>query len=240
MTKQGKNLPQKYETNDLIGMDGELRRPLDESIPDDLPHNYADKKRDTFRPRSPELHFTTSLYIDRAIELLYAQAEKANDRRDLLIIKCSIDSLDADRARFKLESLRMGKMTGRLEGTIQRWEGSLIRVDVDVQHFSHDVGRRATLAVGGVLGLGVVGALVVQFLCMQALGVPPEESAMPLVTLTSILALIAVAIHEGITQTQFRRERITDAIAQRDVDELITILTNTFGEHNLQWVNRSR
>ncbi|MCL4876592.1 MAG: hypothetical protein KJ064_08040 [Anaerolineae bacterium] len=237
MTKREPNLHQQLTDNDLIGTDGELRRPASVPMADDIPGTY-DKKQDRFRPRSPELHFTTSLYIDGAVELLRSQPAKTGNRQGLPIIQCDVTSVDSDRARFKLEALRMGKTTGRLEGTMQRWQGSLTRVDVDVQQFSHDVERRATLTVGAMLGLGVIGAAVMAILCMQALGVPPEKSTPPLAAVFGVLALAALAFHEDIIQPRFRRTRITDAIVQRDVDELTEVLTSIFGEYDLQWINQ--
>lgn len=224
--------------NNFIGTDGELQQSVNLPIPDDRPATYTNKKQDHFRPRSPEMHFTTSLYLDRAVELLRSQTEKPNDGRDLLVVQCEVTSVDSDRARFKLQSLRMGKTTGRLEGTMQRWQGSLTRVDVDVQHFSHNAEHRVMLTTGAVLGLGVVGALGVSILCMQALGVPPEKSSPPLVALIGVLALALLVFHEDIIQPRIRRTRITDATAQRDVDELTAILTSIFGEHDLQWINQ--
>lgn len=237
MKKRNPNLFQQSADNCLIDMDGELKQSLIVPIPDDVPDNYY-KKQGRFRPRSPELHFTTSLYIDRAVELLHIEVEKMNDREGVPIIQCEVKSVDADRARFKLESLRMGKTTGRLEGTMQRWQGSLTRMDVDVQQFSHDAERRATLIVGGMMGLGVIGASVMSILCMQALGVPPEKSTPPLAVLIGVLALAALAFHEDIIQPRFRKTRITNAMAQRDVDELTEVLSSIFGEHDLQWINQ--
>lgn len=237
MKKRDLKPSQQSADNGLIDADGELKRPVRMPKADDYPATYTDKKQDRFRPSSPELHFTTSLYIDRAVALLRTQAEKANERQKSPIVQCDVTSIDSDRARFKLESLRMGKVTGRLEGTMQRWQGSLTRVDVDVQQFSHDVERRATLTVGAMLGLGVIGASVMSILCMQALGVPPEKSTLPLAALIGVLALAALAFHEDIIQPRFRRTRITDATAQRDVDELTEVLTKIFSEHDLQWIN---
>lgn len=237
MAKRDTYLPQQSVNKDLMGMDGELKQAVNVPIPDNLPTTYADKKQDRFRPRSLELHFTTSLYIDRAAALLQAQAQKVNDRQDLFVVQCDVISVDSDRTRIRLESLRRGKPTGRLEGTMQRWQGSLTRVDMAVQHFSHNLERRATLAVGAILGLGVIGASAVSVLCMQALDVPPEKSTMPLAVLTSVLALVAVVIYESIIHSRFRRIRITEAMALRDVDELTAILTSVFGEHDLHWVN---
>lgn len=240
MTKRDLKPSQQSADNNLIDADGELKRPVRVPIADDYPATYTDKKQDRFRPSSPELHFTMSLYIDRAVELLRTQAETINDRQDLPIIQCDVTSVDSDRAHFKLESLRMGKRTGRLEGTMQRWQGSLTRVDVNVQQFSHDVERRATLSVGAMLGLGVIGAAVMAILCMQALGVPPEKSTPPLAAVIGVLALAALAFHEDIIQPRFRRNRITHAMAQRDVDELTGVLTKIFSEHDLQWINQER
>lgn len=237
MTKHKSNRPQQSPDNRLIDTDGELRQPVSVPMPDDIPGTY-DKKQERFRPRSPELHFTTSLYIDRAGELLRSHAAKTGDRQDSLVVQCEVTNIDSDRARFKLEALRMGKTTGRLEGTMQRWQGSLTRVDVDVQQFSHDIERPATLTVGGMLGLGVIGASVMSILCMQALGVPPEKSTPPLAILIGVLALAALAFHEDIIQPRFRRNRITDAIVERDIDELTEVLTSIFGEYDLQWINQ--
>jgi hypothetical protein len=230
MAKRDSKLPQQSADNRLIDADGELRQPI--GVPDDMPGTY-DKKQHRFRPRSPELHFTTSIYIDRAAELLRTQAEKVYDRQDLLIVQCDIMSVDSDRARFRLESLRMGKTTGRLEGTMQRWQGNLTRVDVNVQYFTYnDDERWTTQLIVGELVVGIVGALGVQVLLMKVFGVSFEKSAIP------VWVLAAVVVFIGIKNALIPGPRITHVMAKRDITELTTILTSTFSEHDLQWINQ--
>ena len=117
---QKRRQPQNTDDN-LIGLDGELNTPVDAltSMVDSTKH--TDKKQDHFRPDFSAYKFTSSLYIDQAIEALRENALKTNnERKDLLIIKCDVVRVDFDRARFKLESERMGKITFMLVGTMQR------------------------------------------------------------------------------------------------------------------------
>lgn len=232
MRKRDLQPSQPSADNSLIDTDGELKRPVRMPKADDDSAIYTDKKQDRFRPRSPELHFTTSLYIDRAAALLQAQAEKAKDRQDLPIVQCDVASIDSDRVRFKLEALRMGKLTGRLEGTMQRWQGSLTRVDVEVQHFTYnDTERLTTTLIVGVLVMSIVGALNVQIFLMEVFGVSYEMSAIP------VWALAAVVMFKGIRNVSSSEGRITQVMAQQDISELTEVLASTFSEHDLQWIN---
>ena len=231
---QDKKSPQRATDDNPIGLDGELDIPLDTPAPMPSSTNYRDKKQGKFRPNFTDLHFTSSLYIDQAVENLRENALKANnERKDLLIIKSDVIQIDPDRARFELEAQRMGQTTYAMTGTMQRWQGSRTRVDAKIKKVSphkapFDIRQLLLFIV--LLLISVVGVFVFAILFGRY---PPIVFVGAYLMLITLLTFVHSKFQNPKKQL---REDISPALTRLDIDELNTILVNTFTAHDIQWV----
>jgi len=239
---QKRQQPQSTPDHNPIGLDGELDIPLNTPAPMLDSSKYADKKQGRFRPNFTDLHFTSSLYIDQALEDLRENALKANnERKDLLVIKSNVTQIDPDRARFELEAQRMGQTTYAMTGTMQRWQGSRTRVDAKVRQLKR-------MNFQPILTDIRISVTYIMLFAAMVMAIAFYVFIVFLPPLIMFVFISAVSI--WLFMSRFRFPLINAVLrhlskpatptpeynSQFDIDELNAILVNTFKAHDIQWI----
>ena len=212
--------------DDPIGLDSELDMPLNTPAPMPSSPKYKDKKQDNFRRLSSKLQFTSSLYIDEAVTNLRKNVQKANNNKSLLFIKCDLIRIDPDRVRFHLESDHMGTTILIMKGTLQRWQGSRTRVDVNIRDEKRS---RISKVVGIVYACAlVIGAFTLPFAYYSSNNEPW------FIILLGVMLLLFYVI-PNLSHNDKPVE-----ITQYELDVLGFILLDTFHHHDIKWLSKRR
>lgn len=221
------------------GFDGELDNILTPAHSSAQPSLMRDKKSESrFRPRYPEIHFTSSLYIDDAVEHLQKQILEANNRMDTLIIRGFVSRVDEDRARFEINAIRMGFTTVCFVGTMQRWQGDKTRVDVDIQYSPKSVkvsGKKRYSTSDRVAILFIV-LCVLTSLVGLIMTITRQSGAPILLFVTLILFIIIGGLSEASKDVHGHEQVASPSLVGHDTDELTAVLNAVFSDYDMQWL----
>lgn len=226
--------PSQKDNSEPSGADGELRSDWTRHL-----QAAAGKRKsgDRFRPRFPEYHFTTALYIEQAIQEMETAVPYADAcRTDGVRISCQIERLDSDRVHFKLAARRNGQVSAELVGSMQRWEGSLTRIDADVKTHWH--GRWHGL--GKILFVTIllvgIGAFILYLLASRQV-LTSRAVVLPVAVVFAVLAVIWWAFfQDGVHRAA--PSYSNSSVVEQDADDLIEILIATFNDDDVQWVGQ--
>ena len=225
---QKRKLPQRKLDDNPTGLDGELDIPLDTPAPMPSSTKYRDKKQNNFGRSSSKLQFTSSLYIDEAVTNLRKNVQKMNSNEDLLFVKCDLIRIDPDHIRFHLESDHLGKTLLIMKGTMQRWQGSRTRVDINVRDEKHSRISTANVVVMVYACVLAIGAFMLPFLYSS------NKDEPWLIILVGVMFLMFYVI------PNLLRNDKTVKITQYELDVLDFVLLDTFNHHDIQWLSKRR
>ncbi|MBL8157239.1 MAG: hypothetical protein JNM70_23905 [Anaerolineae bacterium] len=228
--------PERKSRPDWLETDGEIRESAPDAgltgVLDDL---RAKKGTGTFRPRFPELHFSTALFIDDAIKTLVDQAVRARSiMPDGLLIECETSRQDSDRARFRLSGRRAGHQIAQLIGTFQRWEGDRTRIDGDFKLYPITEAKQGNSA-GVITGLAVLVLMFAGILSLLRSGTFPAELMIAMV----MIGVIGNTISSYMQRTERDQRRLKHALnaqESHDLNLLVDILVAAYRDHDVQWI----
>ncbi|MBL8156259.1 MAG: hypothetical protein JNM70_18915 [Anaerolineae bacterium] len=228
--------PERKSRPDWLETDGEIRQAApDAGLMGVLDGLRAKKGAGTFRPRFPELHFSTDLFIDDAVQALEVQAARAGRvQPDGLLIDCETSRQDSDRARFRLSGRRAGHQTSQLVGTFQRWEGDRTRIDGDFKLYPVTEAKPGNSA-GVFTGLSVLVLMAVGVLVLYTSGSFPAEILIAMVMIGVIGSTISSYMQRA-DQEQRRLKHALNAQESHDLNLLVDILIAAYRDHDVQWI----
>lgn len=229
--------PERKSRPDWLGTDGEIRHAEPDvnrtGVLDDL--RVKKGAAASFRPRFPELHFSTALFIDGAVRALEDQAAQARRiQPDGLAIDCETYRQDPDRARFRLSGSRGVRRTAELIGTMQRWEGDRTRIDGDFKLYPVAEPKRQN-AASAFTAVFTLVLIFVGVLVQLISGAFPGELMIALFIIAIIGSIIA-SYTERANQEQRRLKQALNAQESHDLNLLVDILVAAYRSHDVQWI----